>query len=663
MRHLLVALLLVCSLTGYARSAILVSNANGGAEGVVATLEAARTGASYAGKSIVVTSALTQAQSNISGAWPTDRALRVEKGGSINPSTSFTGLPYAESEWFGAVGNGSTDDSAAIKKAISSIRVGGTVSLSGAPTSYKFDNSGGLTSAAVVDKAITIKIDSTIVGTTGGIQANPPYIFKVTADDVLITGKGAIKFSGTSDDTNAGDDTTIPGMVYVTGNRFRVDGITFDTPPKVAVMLYGATDGTVENCKFIGGIASYTTGHTALFGVRIYGGARHKVINNFAGPDANGKKIIDLVFASGGAGGNIISGNHANGIYEKVAYLYGDNNIISNNYINNNTVTAPYRVVGAHNKIIGNTAIDCYGGAQVLDGAGNTISNNTFTGCVQGGISVADSGGVAISGTKIENNYITGTGAVSSDAADGIQVSASTTDAHNISVSGNTVSGLYPNNSTFFQSSIRVQGTAPYFVYTTNVSHNIIDAGIIGIGLIRVKQHTANNNIINGKAAPYATNYGIYIGDGGVASGSDQLVIADNIVKGVTGNAIGMYAGGTVQTTNAVFRNNRSISCTVNGISGLTGTPAGGNYGVGNQYTDAALTGQKTLAASASNTVTHGGIAANASIFLIPSNAAAATLSSGKGVYTGISSTNFNIVTGDGAAAAGGEVYNWMVVQ
>lgn len=69
---------------------ILISNANGGLETTVATLEAARTGASYANKTITVTSSLTQAQSNISGAWPADRGLRIEQGGSIANSTAFT---------------------------------------------------------------------------------------------------------------------------------------------------------------------------------------------------------------------------------------------------------------------------------------------------------------------------------------------------------------------------------------------------------------------------------------------------------------------------------------------------------------------------------------------------------------------------------------------
>jgi hypothetical protein len=55
-----------------------------------ATLEAARTSTNCIGKTIVVTTALTQAQSNITSAWPSDRALRVEKGGIITVATGTT---------------------------------------------------------------------------------------------------------------------------------------------------------------------------------------------------------------------------------------------------------------------------------------------------------------------------------------------------------------------------------------------------------------------------------------------------------------------------------------------------------------------------------------------------------------------------------------------
>lgn len=90
MTRFLLTLATLLILTGQSWAAILISNVNGGLETTtVTTLDAARTGASYANKTITVTSALTQAQSNITGAWPADRTLKIEKGGSIANSTAF----------------------------------------------------------------------------------------------------------------------------------------------------------------------------------------------------------------------------------------------------------------------------------------------------------------------------------------------------------------------------------------------------------------------------------------------------------------------------------------------------------------------------------------------------------------------------------------------
>lgn len=90
MKQFTLTFLMLLVLTGNSYADILVSNATGGILAKKLTLEAARTSLDCANKTIVVTSALTAAQSNITDAWPTDRALRVEKGGSIANSTVFT---------------------------------------------------------------------------------------------------------------------------------------------------------------------------------------------------------------------------------------------------------------------------------------------------------------------------------------------------------------------------------------------------------------------------------------------------------------------------------------------------------------------------------------------------------------------------------------------
>ena len=115
------------------------------------TLEATRTSADCAGKTVVVTSALTAAQSNITAAWPADRALEVKMGGSIGNTVAFTingsfsaalskvfsgtglvtfgavTIKEVYPQWWGAKGDGVADDTVAIRSLLSSLN--GSTSL------------------------------------------------------------------------------------------------------------------------------------------------------------------------------------------------------------------------------------------------------------------------------------------------------------------------------------------------------------------------------------------------------------------------------------------------------------------------------------------------------------------------------------------------------
>lgn len=91
MKYILTALLLIVSIQ--AQAAILVFNPTTGSYSPKTTLAAVLADSSTANKTIVVTSALSAVQSNISSAtvhsWPANRALKIEKGGSIANSTNF----------------------------------------------------------------------------------------------------------------------------------------------------------------------------------------------------------------------------------------------------------------------------------------------------------------------------------------------------------------------------------------------------------------------------------------------------------------------------------------------------------------------------------------------------------------------------------------------
>lgn len=164
MSKLLFSLLTLLVLAGNSSAAILCPSASGGAPYNATSLASAAVSSSCK-NGVVVTSALSAVQSNISSAtvhsWPADRALKVEKGGSIGNTTAFdfasgtsfsaagqaftgsgtvSGLKYTTPDMFGAVPDATwavgvasgTDSITAIQKAINAVGSNGSVEFTGA---------------------------------------------------------------------------------------------------------------------------------------------------------------------------------------------------------------------------------------------------------------------------------------------------------------------------------------------------------------------------------------------------------------------------------------------------------------------------------------------------------------------------------------------------
>jgi hypothetical protein len=87
------------------------------------TLYKALTDGDTAGKQIINTTpaATLSAPVALSGG----RTFECRNGGSVAGSNALTGLPFAHAEWFGATGDGSTNDSAAITRAVAAVTMGG----------------------------------------------------------------------------------------------------------------------------------------------------------------------------------------------------------------------------------------------------------------------------------------------------------------------------------------------------------------------------------------------------------------------------------------------------------------------------------------------------------------------------------------------------------
>lgn len=239
------------SACGSGEAAILAQSPTTGSYTTVTDLYTAASSPSYANKTIVVTSALSAVQSNISSAtvhqWPSDRALRVEKGGSIGNTTLFR---FAD---------GTTVDfpsNAQVFTGTGSIVFGYGATDKILPEWF-YSGSGGWEVA--INKAITVQRASvqTVVGmsTAGSVipirlHPNKKYIIddSITGGDYLsIHGDGsAICTSAAYPFTQTYD------LITDIGYDPRISGIHFFGGINVLVFPENAQgfDIFIDNCKF-----------------------------------------------------------------------------------------------------------------------------------------------------------------------------------------------------------------------------------------------------------------------------------------------------------------------------------------------------------------------------------------------------------------------------
>jgi hypothetical protein len=260
---LLLATLLLCGSITPAPAAVLVQSASG-TYAVKTTLAAAAIAPDAAGKTVVVTTALSAVQSNISSAtlhaWPADRTLRIDRGGSIGNTTTFrvdgpfeagrnrvftgTGRVLLSSgkahpEWWTTNSvPGTTDMSSAIQKAIDSFpadinfatkAIGGTVSydLGRYRVNTRINNKRGITHEGQGPESTQIILYTTDGGFTYTDIGNNRQ------DKIVFRNIGIIQDTGTVPTSGAGievlegtqqSQTLITENVYINGTYDGIHG-------------------------------------------------------------------------------------------------------------------------------------------------------------------------------------------------------------------------------------------------------------------------------------------------------------------------------------------------------------------------------------------------------------------------------------------------------
>jgi hypothetical protein len=199
-----------------------------------ASLAIAATANDCIGKTVVVATPQTITTAIT---WPIDRSLVVQAGGSFSftGSGALTGLPEADPHWFGAKGDGTTDDTAAFQLAVAAAQI---ITLPKA--SYLV---GAVTLAA---KNIWVKGDNATITSAGAgsifIQQNRGYLFEMSGVDFV----GAkIAFDYQAQDITP--PTAYAGQLWefnIRDCRFLQDAGTY------GIRLYGAREGVISRCHF-----------------------------------------------------------------------------------------------------------------------------------------------------------------------------------------------------------------------------------------------------------------------------------------------------------------------------------------------------------------------------------------------------------------------------
>lgn len=549
---------------------------------------------------------------------------------------------------FGVVADGTTNDSTAWKGAVAAVSSGGLLIHPSTGDYSSIDTSEGLTSAIEIDHPMTIQINGSVKATFSAIQANPTYIFNATANDVTFTGSGWVEGDGTIDEINEGDDTTIPGLIRVTGDRF-TSNVEIRIPPKVGIMLYDCDDANISDGEYSGGNDdSHVQDETAYFYIRVFHGNNHKIHNNFFRPDdtgTGGGRAVSAVFTNGTTGLSFV-GNVGIKMHEKILYHNGDESHIVGNSMFDMDHTDSIRIVGSNNTVRANTGMRVKGGITCYDGHGNTISDNVFRDVEQTGIVVGRLSGSYTDGfnnTTVTGNRVYGrSGSVI--LADGIRIIVDGATAVGVEYSNNTAVGfatLAPN------AGIRIEAISPYTV-TANVEGNRTDNAYSGYRLTRMLNGTFTNNTHRGSDA---AGYGVLV------SGSVGVDIRGNRFDDPGLNGVAFIGS----SGNCAVFNNTTRGATNIGISGYAVT--GHSYG-GNTYDDTPLVAVATVTNVITYTVTHGGVAPEAYIQLQTYNDAAGIVIVTKGYPTPDAvSPNFTIKAANGTAWNGGEDFLYNIIQ
>jgi len=421
--------------------------------------------------------------------------------GSVNCTSNMLIQEYYP-EWFGATGDGSTDETSAFNELIACYPAGAKIALNGL-ANYKINTAGG------IEFTKSVHLTGSATFTTGTTVGNATTV-KVSGNDSVLemfaivgdlrnSGGGA--FDG-SEDFN----TNLKISLEVTGDNVTTRGVR--TTNSVRGITYASTSGgTITETKLVNssvGAGDATTQYSAgIFikgttGVKVFGNQiTGHAISILGGSTCFGNEIFANETSDNDNNGIYISSGNYNRIFDNYVYDFDDSGI---------------KTRGSYNTVHHNTVIALSGGSVtgiIISGSGTAVGDyNGWGSVVDANIIKGDFDAAIYVGIdtyyptewSITNNVIELTGATNYNYA--IQVYP--IGAQHCSITGNKSTG----HSTGL---VQQADTGKYLDYLT-IANNQFQLGKRGMQLQRVRYSSITGNNCSDQDDG-GNDYGMYIGE------------------------------------------------------------------------------------------------------------------------------------------------------
>ena len=405
---------------------------------------------------------------------------------------------------FGAVGDGVTDDTAAIQAALDSLSAGQSLVFPAGHT-YKIVNATG-SGATIVDRranavsggtlyALNSSANNISIVIDGTIQGTSPLddIIRLTGNHVAVKGSGKIaNISGEFLDTNSTDELVQwrPSNLVLSGDNCLVSGLIIEDQATVGIYDKG-NNNKIESCIFVGGPTTHGVG-TIQFGIQqtVSGDTRYGgTVSNctFKRSTGNGACYSGVFSVCKDA---VVIGCTFDNLLEHGVYLNAADNVVTGCVFRNIQTGAGLQSFNGVTAV-SNKFIDCSFGSILVQRPNDTvISSNSIVNSGLSAIAIrrgnADTSSAVYRNLVISDNSITFSG---SQSAIDVAVEA---ELEQVNITSNTV---YSTSSENTYGPIRIDAITAGVGRYLNFSDNIVNgSNIYGLYLRRYENSSVKNN-------------------------------------------------------------------------------------------------------------------------------------------------------------------------